>query len=308
MPNLSLPYTELILKTTFSLLAILLTFVANRILRNLLRLRFKDTPHAHTVFMLVRNGVFLAGAAVVLLIWVGVSSNFTVAIGIWGAGIAFASQETIGSFAGYLTIITGNLYRIGDRVRIGSVTGDVIDISMLRTTVMEIGEWVKADQYTGRVVTIANRSVFSEPVFNFTQHWQYLWDEITIPITYDSDWRRAEQVMLEHGEKYTAHLQADAQTELQALARRYPVREAEVIPRLYAIMTDNWVELTLRYVVDARERREVAARLHRELLQQFDLEPDITVASATFEIVGFPKLSGDLQISSSGQTEAQKEQ
>ncbi len=297
MPSLPPAYAEILLKAVLSLIAILLTFVANRILRNLLRARFRDTPHAHTVFMLARNAVFLAGTGVVLLIWVGFSSNFTVAIGIWGAGIAFASQETIGSFAGYLTIVTGNLYRIGDRVRIGSVTGDVIDISMLRTTVMEIGEWVKADQYTGRVVTIANRSIFSEPVFNFTQHWEYLWDEITIPITYESDWRRAGQAMLEYGEEYTVHLQADAQSELRALTKRYPVREAGVIPRLYTVMTDNWIELTLRYVVDARERREVAGRLHQELLQHFDVEPNITVASATFEIVGFPKLRGDLQMS-----------
>jgi small-conductance mechanosensitive channel len=247
--------------------------------------------------MLVRNAVFLAGASVILLIWLGFGSNFTVAMGILGAGIAFASQETIGSFAGYLNIVTGNLYRIGDRVRLGDVTGDVLDISMLRTTVMEIGEWVKAEQYTGRVVTIANRAVFSDPVFNYTQHWDYLWDEITIPITYDSDWRQAREIMLDHAEEYTAHLQEEAQARLQRLMKRYPVHEQSVQPRLYIVMTDNWIELTLRYVVEVRERRNVMGRLHNELLQHFDELPDITVASATFEIVGFPPLHGNLELS-----------
>ncbi|MGD9029143.1 MAG: mechanosensitive ion channel family protein [Anaerolineae bacterium] len=185
---------------------------------------------------------------------------------------------------------------IGDRVRIGNVTGDVLDVSMLRTTVMEIGEWVKAEQYTGRVVTIANRSVFSDPVFNYTQHWAYLWDEITIPISYESDWRRAREIMLDHAEEYTAHLQADAQAELQAFMKRYPVRETSVAPRLYTVMTDNWIELTLRHVVEARERRKVTGNLHQELLQHFEQEPTITVASATFDIVGFPPLKGDLRI------------
>jgi small-conductance mechanosensitive channel len=92
----------------------------------------------------------------------------------------------IGSFAGYLNIVSGKVYRISDRVRIRNVVGDVMDISILRTTVMEIGEWVQADQYTARIVTIANRAVFADPVYNYTQHWGYLWDEITVPITYTS--------------------------------------------------------------------------------------------------------------------------
>jgi len=290
MPYLPPAYAAVVIKFILSLLALALTLIANRVLRGLLEARFRDTPHARTVHMLVRNAVFLAGASVILLIWLGFGSNFTVAMGILGAGIAFASQEMIGSLAGYVNVVTGNLYRIGDRVRIGDVTGDVLDISMLRTTVMEIGEWVKAEQYTGRVVTIANRYVFSDPVFNYTKHWEYLWDEITIPIAYDSDWQRAGNIMLDRAEAYTAHLQTDAQADLQALMKRYPVRETSVAPRLYTVMTDNWIELTLRYVVEARERRRVTGLLHQELLEQFQREARITVASATVDIVGFPPL------------------
>jgi small-conductance mechanosensitive channel len=296
MLNLPPAYVAVILKFILSLFFLALTLVANRVLRNLLRARFRHTPHAHTVFMLVRNAVFLAGASVILLIWLGFGSNFAVAMGILGAGIAFASQETIGSFAGYISIVTGNLYRIGDRVEVGNVTGDVLDISVLRTTLMEIGEWVKAEQYTGRIVTIANRAIFSDPVFNYTQHWEYLWDEITVPITYDSDWRRAGEILLDHGEKHTTHLQAVAQARLRDLMKRYPVHEQSVQPRLYMVMTDNWIELTLRYVVESRERRQVSARLHRELFERIAIDPGITVASATFEIVGFPPLRSDREL------------
>jgi small-conductance mechanosensitive channel len=169
----------------------------------------------------------------------------------------------------------------------------VLDISILRTTVMEIGEWVNADQYTGRVVTVANRAVFSAPVFNYTRHWRYLWDEIMIPVTYASDWRRAGEIMLEHGREYTSRFLGEAQAELQYLAQVYPVQKASVEPTLYVMMTDNWIEITLRYVVEARERRQVTGQLHRELLQHFEAEPDITVASATFEIVGFPPLKSE---------------
>jgi small-conductance mechanosensitive channel len=178
-------------------------------------------------------------------------------------------------------------------VRVGNVVGDVLDVSILRTKVMEIGEWVRADQYTGRTVTVANRVVFSEPVYNYTQHWPCLWDEIVIPITYTSDWRRAGEIMLGHGRRYTAGFQSQAQAKLSALMEHYSVRETTVEPTLYVVMTDNWIEVTLRYVVEARERRRVKGQLHRELLQHFESTTDITVASMTMEIVGFPSLQGD---------------
>ena len=294
MPQLQAPYASIILKLLLSLSVLVFTMVINRTLRNVVKARVKDPAHMHTLSMLIRNSVFLAGSVVVLLIWLGAGSNFTVAMGILGAGIAFASQEVIGSFAGYINIVASSLFRIGDRVRIGQVTGDVLDVSVLRTTVMEIGEWIQADQYTGRIVTVANRVVFSDPVFNYTQRWPYLWDEITIPITYDSKWQRAEELMLEHGREYTSHFQAQAQAQLRELANKYPVHEMGVEPALYIVMTDNWIEMTLRYVVEAQKRRMVKAQLHHELLRHFESDADITVASMTVEIVGFPALKGNL--------------
>jgi small-conductance mechanosensitive channel len=293
MPNIALNYIDIVLKLVSSLTVVALTWIAYRITRGVLQARIKDRTHLHTLRMLVRNALFFASSVVVLVIWLGVGSNFTVAMGILGAGIAFASQEVIGSFAGYLNIVTGSLYRIGDRVLLGNVVGDVMDIGMLRTTVMEIGEWVKADQYTGRIVTVANRAVFADPVYNYTQHWHYLWDEIMIPVTYTSNWRRASEIMLEHGQSYSSHLQAEAQAEFRAMVDRYLVRDTPVEPALYIVMTDNWIEISLRYVVEARERRKVKGQLHQELLQHFESEPEITVASATFEIVGFPSLQVD---------------
>jgi small-conductance mechanosensitive channel len=297
MPQIPSAYLHIAIKFIFSLVVLLLTLATNRAASNLLQARVKDQSRMHTLRMLLRNAIFVAGIVVILLIWLGFGSNFTVAMGILGAGIAFASQEIIGSFAGYVNIVTGNLFRIGDRVKIGNVVGDVLDISVLRTTLMEIGEWVQADQYTGRIVTLANRVVFSDPLFNYTQHWHYLWDEIMIPITYNSNWRLAGELMLEHGGEYSSHLQAQAQTELHDLMKSYPVHETPVEPTLYLVMTDNWIELTLRYVVDARERRKVKGQLHHELLQHFEAEPDIAVASATFEIVGFPPLQSDIRMS-----------
>jgi len=289
VPQIPAVFVDIIVKLIFSLVVLIATMATHVAVGNVLRRTVQDPTHTQTVRMLVRNTVFSVGSALILFIWLGFG-NFAVFMGILGAGVAFASQEVIGSFAGYLNIVTGNLFRIGDRVRIGNAVGDVLDISLLRTTLMEIGEWVKADQYTGRIVSLANRVVFSDPVFNYTQHWHYLWDEITIPVTYDSNWRRAGDLMLEHVQEYSSQLQPQAQAELRKMIERYPVHDSPVEPMLYVVLTDNWIEMTLRYIVEARNRREVKGKLHRELLQQFESQTDIRVASATFEIVGFPPL------------------
>jgi small-conductance mechanosensitive channel len=292
MPTLPIPqvYLDIIVKVLFSLLVLAITLAVRRAATNVLRTQIQDPSHIHTLRMLIRNAVFFAGATVILLIWLGVGGNFAVFIGILGAGIAFAAQEVIGSFVGYLSIVSGQLFRIGDRIRMGSVVGDVLDIGLLRTMVMEMGEWVKADQYTGRIVSVANRVIFSDPVYNYTHYWSYLWDEIMLPITYDSDWQRAGEIMLEHGREYSGSIQPDAQSRLNEMMQRFPVHDTPVDPTLYLVMTDNWIELTLRYIVEARQRRTVSGELQLELLRHFQEEPNITVASATYEIVGFPPL------------------
>jgi len=301
MPSVAIDYVSIGLKLLASLVAATATYVVYRIVRDILRRRISDKAHFYTLRMLVRNAFFFMGGVVVLIIWLGLGSSFTMAMGILGAGIAFASQEVIGSFAGYLNIVTSSIYRIGDRVRIGDVVGDVMDITIMRTTVMEIGEWVRADQYTGRIVTVANHAVFAGPVYNYTQHWGYIWDEITLPFTYDSDWRLAGEIMLSHGHEYTAALHEDAVQKLQEMMARYPLQQTQVEPTLYLAMTDNWVEITLRYVVQARDRRSVKAQLHRELLQHFEAEERIQVASATIEIVGLPALQGELRLGKQGE-------
>jgi small-conductance mechanosensitive channel len=278
-------------KLIISVIVVVLAIIASRLAAGLLRKSIKDEAQMLTVSALVRKCTFIAAALIIVSIVFGFGGNFATIIGILGAGVAFASQEVIGSFAGYLNIVTGNIFRIGDRIRIGNVVGDVLDISVLRTTVMEIGEWVKADQYTGRVVSLANRVVFSDPVFNYTQYSCYLWDEIMIPVTYDSNWRRAIEIILAKGQELTASFQAAARAEFAEMTKKYPsLHELPVEPTVYISMTDNWIELTLRYIVEVRSRRIVKGQIHGALLKCLDEEPLIRVASTTIDIVGFPPL------------------
>ncbi|MFC1996146.1 mechanosensitive ion channel family protein [Chloroflexota bacterium] len=293
MGETSLDLAGIALKLFLSLVVVVATLIIYRTIRNALKRRVKDATRLQSMRVAVRNVLAVADFLIVALIWLPTGNNLTTALGILGAGLAIASQELIGSLAAGVNIWVGNIYRVGDRVRIGDVIGDVMDISLARTTVMEVGEWVKADQYTGRVVNVANRVVWTNPVYNFTQHWGYLWDEITLPISYESDWQLAAELMLEHGQTYTAELQSDAEAKLSRMIDRYPLKDTKVEPTLYLAMTDNWIEMTLRFVVDAQERRRVKDEMHRDLLQHFQAEENITVASTTIEIVGFPTLQVD---------------
>ena len=293
MGETSLDLAGIALKLLLSLVVVVATLIIYRTFRNAIKRRVKDATRLQSMRVAVRNVLAVASFLIITLIWLPTGNNLTTALGILGAGLAIASQELIGSLAAGVNIWVGNIYRVGDRVRIGDVIGDVMDISLARTTVMEVGEWVKADQYTGRVVNVANRAVWTHPVYNFTQHWGYLWDEITLPISYESDWQRAAELMLEHGQTYTAELQADAEAKLSRMIDRYPLKDTKVEPTLYLAMTDNWIEMTLRFVVDAQERRRVKDEMHRDLLQHFQAEENIKVASTTIEIVGFPPLLVD---------------
>jgi len=263
-------------------------WIIYQILKRIIKRQIKDVTHRHSLRALVRNIIFVTAIIMIILVWLRPQQNMTVIIGLAVAGIILASQSAISSFTGYLLIISSNLYGIGDRISINNVTGDVMDIGFMRTTIMEVGQWVKADQYTGRIVTLSNKALFDNPVYNYTRHWGYLWDEIMIPVTYTSDWRRTADIMLDVGNKYTEHLQEDAEAKLVKLIDRFPLKQTKVEPTIYFVMTDNWIEITLRFVMDAQEGRKVKAQLNRELLQQFEAEENITIASATFDIVGFP--------------------
>ncbi len=267
-------------------------WIIYQILKRIIRRQITDVTHRHSLLSLIRNIFFITAIILIILIWLRPQQNMAVVIGLVLAGIILASQSAIGAFTGYLLIVTSNIYGIGDRISLNNVTGDVMDFGFTRTTIMETGQWVKADQYTGRIVTISNKAILDNPVFNYTRHWGYLWDEIMIPVTYTSDWRRASEIMSDLGNKHTAQLQEDAEAKLAKLVDRFPLKQTKVEPSIYFVMTDNWIEITLRFVVDAQERRKVKAQLNRELLQQFEEEEDITVASATFDIVGFPALQG----------------
>lgn len=234
-----------------------------------------------------------------LSIWLDDPRRLSTAVGLVTAGLAFALQRVVTAVAGYFVILRGKAFHVGDRIVMGGVRGDVIGLGLFETTIMEMGQpppvqgadppiWIRSRQYTGRIVTVSNSRIFDEPVYNYTREFSFIWEEM-IPISYDADRKRAEEILLAVARRNSTALIGPAEDELGRLRRRYAVSSVSVDPKVYLAMTDNWLELTVRFVSEARGVREVKDAMSREILAALD-EAGIGLASATFDIVGLPTI------------------
>lgn len=241
-----------------------------------------------------KAALFLGYLGAVLLIAIIFSDSLQkigVALGVAGAGIAFALQEVITSAAGWVAVSLGSFYHVGDRVQLGGIKGDVIDIGVLRTTIMEVGEWVGGDNYTGRIVRVANSFVFKEPVYNYSADFPFLWDEIRIPVRYDSDYGLARQILHQVADEIVGDYTRTAHEAFDRVVRSYSIEEASTEPTVLVTANDNWVEFTLRYTVDYRRRRATKDELFMRILEEIEASSGkVRMASATFHLVGAPGL------------------
>lgn len=218
--------------------------------------------------------------------------NLAVIVGAATAGIAFALKEVIVSLAGWVAVTFGDFYKIGDRIQLGGIKGDVIDIGFARTTLMELGEWVKADQYTGRIVRVANSFVFTEPMFNYSGDFPYLWDEITVPIKYGSDFQEADHLLKMVVAEVTSPYVSEAQEHWGKFEKKYLVERARTEPMVTLVLNDNWMEFTIRYVVEFKKRRLTKDALYRRILEELDgTNGRVGLASATFHLVEAPTIN-----------------
>jgi small-conductance mechanosensitive channel len=234
---------------------------------------------------------YLVAAMIVAAVFVDSLQKIGVALGVAGAGIAFALQEVIASVAGWVAVSVGSFYHVGDRVQLGGIKGDVIDIGVLRTTIMEVGEWVRGDAYTGRIVRVANSFVFKEPVYNYSADFPFLWDEIMIPVRYGSDYRLARKILADAAEEVVGDYSRTAHQAFDRVVRIYSIEQASTEPIVLVTANDNWVEFALRYTVDYRRRRATKDQLFMRILDEIEnTSAKVQIASTTVHLVEAPEL------------------
>ena len=293
-------------KLVLSLIFITAVLVLSSVLRWTLGqvLRRTDRASVQTKFW-SRQAVSLIAALIsvagLLSIWFNDPARLATAFGLMTAGLAFALQQVITSIAGYFVILRGATFTVGDRISMGGVRGDVIQLGFIQTTIMEMGQpptvqaadpamWVKSRQFTGRIVTVSNSKIFAEPVFNYTQEFPYIWEEMVIPITYQTNRDKVENILLTAACKHAVDPHLLEKAAKDAMEDRFGLKTADMEPRVYFRITDNWLELTVRFVVPTHGIRSVKDLISRDLVAAFD-EAGIGIASATYDIVGFPSIN-----------------
>ncbi|MEK6190534.1 MAG: mechanosensitive ion channel family protein [Carnobacterium alterfunditum] len=276
----------LLVNIIWFLLFFMILYLSRRFILNRLYENLKNSGHWHVTRKIARwlNNLILF--VLFMYIFGRNLTGLSTAIGLAGAGITYALREVIMSIAGWFAILFGDFFETGDRVLLGGIKGDVVDIGVLRTTLMEIGEWVNGDQYTGRIVRVANSYIFSSPVYNYTANFKFLWDEIMIPLRFESDIKLAKTLLLEIAEKHTGQYNKEANLAWENMKKHYKLENASLDTQVFLSFNDNWVEISLRYAVDYRDRRIVKDKIFSEILQRFKQEgARLEIASETLEVI-----------------------
>lgn len=267
----------------------LLIILLIQYLRRFLRRNLPDTNTRYKTQKAVEVLGYLLLIILTISYFTGNIRDFTLAIGLLTAGITITLQELILSLAGSVYIFFVKVYKPGDRIEINGIKGDVIDIDSIYTTMMEIGEWVSSDNYSGRIVKLSNAFVFKGPIYNYSQDFPFIWDEFNLPVRYGSDPELAKEIIIRIAKEQLSGYVTASVNNWKKVVDRYYIEDAVVEPTLAITMTDNWMQFNLRYIVDYKKRRYTKHLLNELIGKAIQAtEGKVQLASATIEVVRIP--------------------
>jgi small-conductance mechanosensitive channel len=268
-----------------NLLISLVVIIIITILRNIIvRLVNRRLEDAMVRYQWQKSSGYVAALMIVIILvplWLGGVQDLVTYLGLISAGLAIALQGLILDFVGWLFIMIRRPFRVGDRIEIGKFAGDVIDLRVFQFSMIEIGNWVDADQSTGRIINIPNRQVFSEVMANFSSGFEFIWNEIPVLLTFESNWKKAKKIVEEISERHGNALTESAHDEIKKASRKYLIFYKNLSPRVYTTVKNSGVLLTMRYICEPRSRRGSAEAIWEEILDKFEACDDIDFAYPT---------------------------
>lgn len=268
---------NLILTLAFIFFVIFVRFLILAIIYH----RIQDSKKRYTWRKSITYTLSVIGILIIGNIWFQGVQSVATFFGIFAAGVAIALQDLISNIAGWFFIMWRRPFNVGDRVEIGGHAGDVIDKRLFMFTLMEIGEWVDADQSTGRVIHLPNGLVFKHTIANYSRGFTYIWNEIPILVTFESNWEKAKTILLEITKKHAEHLTEKAEKKVKAAAKQYMISYTKLTPIVWTSVKDSGVMLTVRYLCDPRKRRSSEQAIWEDILRSFAKNDDIDFAYPT---------------------------
>ncbi|MFQ6611439.1 MAG: mechanosensitive ion channel family protein, partial [Fidelibacterota bacterium] len=259
------------------LLLVLLRTIGLRIIwkrteDNQLRYRWQKT----ITYISVILGIFI-----VVRVWFAGIQPLATFLGLITAGLAIALKDLVTGLAGWLFILWRRPFEIGHRIQIGNFRGDVIDIRIFKFSLMEIGNWVDADQSTGRIIHVPNGHIFTEVLANYSQGFRFIWHEIPVLLTFESNWEKGKEILIEIANKHAHHLSLAAEKRVKEASKRFLLNQSIFTPSVFTTVKDSGVLLTIRYLIEPRNRRKSEQSIWEEILKQFSQYSDIDFAYPT---------------------------
>ncbi len=250
----------------------------------ILKIAFNKVQHLRTRYRWGKISGYIAFVITVLIvgrIWFEGFKSITTFIGIISAALTIALKDLVVGVAGWAFILLRRPFEVGDRIQIGENIGDVIDIRVFQFTLMEVGNWVDAHQSTGRVIHIPNGTVFTTPQANFSKGFRYIWNEIPVLLTFESDWKKAKEILMELVKKHGDDTAKLAEHQLREAARKYMISYSKLTPTVYTSVRDSGVLLTLRYLCNPKQRRNSEQLIWEDILEEFAKHADMDFAYPT---------------------------
>lgn len=214
-------------------------------------------------------------------VWSEGISGLATFLGLLSAGLAIALKDPVMNLGGWLFIIWRRPFVVGDRIQIGDHAGDVIDQRIFQFIILEIGNWVAADQSTGRIIHVPNGLVFREPLANYTRGMQYIWNEIGVMVTFESDWKKAKEILDEIVQEHAREVVEEAERQMKKAGHQFMIFYSTLTPTVYTDVRDSGVTLTMRYLCHPRRRRGTAQAIWEDILTRFADHDDIDFAYPT---------------------------
>jgi small-conductance mechanosensitive channel len=268
-------------KVLLTLLAVLLAWLVRRLVLRAIYQRVDDVKARYQWQKNTGYAAALLAMLVVARVWFEGFQSIATYLGLLSAGLAIALKDLVADLAGWIFLLWRKPFEVGDRIQIGDHSGDVIDIRIFQFTLLEIGNWVGADQSTGRVIHIPNWKIFSEAQANYSKGFQYIWEEIPVLLTFESDWPRAKAILDEIVKRHSEHLTEEAAQKVKEASRQFMIFYSALTPKVYTNVQDSGVLLTMRFLCNPRRRRAVQEAIWEDVLRAFAAEPHIDFAYPT---------------------------
>ncbi|HXN98055.1 MAG TPA: mechanosensitive ion channel domain-containing protein [Candidatus Acidoferrales bacterium] len=259
---------SLFVKCVAAAVGILFIHATFRVLERTLPRRFGRADARYKVRKLVVFSGYLSILLFLAFLFEDRLGRLSFALGVAGAGVAVALQDVLASFAGAFSIGFSKLYAVGDRVQIGDTRGDVIDIGLLRTTLLETGNWVSGDLYNGRIVRIPNSTVLKGSVFNYSQGFRFIWDAIKVVLTGTSDSQLARTMLLRVAKEAIGEYLFEAQSSWKTISENYQSENAPLEPTVALVVNSGSLEFTVSYVVDYTKRTAMQDQLFTKIAEE----------------------------------------